>query len=102
MTASVSIVDVAAYILARGEHNGDTGSMFLRFDAQAAHLVQHELLCLRRPTHGSMALVCLQLPYRLHRGKPDLTRRIRPSGNPSALTDAERVLIDRVCALWAA
>ena len=35
--------------------------------------------------------------YRLHRGKLLIRPGELPSGNPSALTDAERALIDRVC-----
>lgn len=98
MTASVSIVDVAAYILARESTIVTLKLHKLAFYAQATHLVRHGSALFSADFHAwIVGPVCPEL-YRLHRGKLLIRPGELPSGNPSALTDAERALIDRVCA----
>ena len=98
MTASVSIVDVAAYILARENTMGTMKLHKLTFYAQAAHLVRHASPLFPEDFHAWVVGPVSSELYRLHRG----TLLIRPgellSGNPSALTDAQRALIDHICA----
>ena len=94
MTTSVSIVDVAAYIR---NHESTMVTMKLHklaFYAQAAHLAQHGPPLFPEDFHAwVVGPVCPQL-YRLHQGK----LLIRSSGDPSALNDTQRILIDDVCA----
>lgn len=98
MTASVSIVDVAAYILARESSMVTMKLHKLAFYAQAAHLVRHASALFSEDFHAWVVGPVSPELYHLHRG----TLLIRPgellSGDPSILTDAERALIDRVCA----
>lgn len=98
MTASVSIVDVAAYILARENTMVTMKLHKLAFYAQATHLVRHASPLFPEDFHAWVVGPVSPELYRLHRGK----LLIRPgellSGDPSILTDAERALIDRVCA----
>lgn len=96
MTAS--IMDVAAYILARESTMVTMKLHKLAFYAQAMHLVHHKLPLFPEDFHAwIVGPVCPQL-YRLHQGNLLIRPGELPSGNPSALTDAERALIDRVCA----
>ena len=98
MTASVSIVDVAAYILARESTMVTMKLHKLAFYAQAEHLVHRASPLFPEDFHAwIVGPVCPQL-YRLHRGKLLIRPGELPSGNPSAITDAQRALIDRVCA----
>lgn len=98
MTTSVSIVDVAAYILARESTMVTLKLHKLAFYAQAAHLVRHASPLFPEDFHAwIVGPVCPEL-YRLHRGKLLIRPGELPSGNPSVPTDAQRALIDRVCA----
>ena len=98
MTASISIMDVAAYILARENTMVTLKLHKLAFYAQAAHLVRHESPLFPEDFHAWVVGPVSPELYRLHRGK----LLIRPgellSGDPSILTNAERALINRVCA----
>lgn len=98
MTASVSIVDVAAYILARENTMVTMKLHKLAFYAQAAHLVRHASPLFPEDFHAWVVGPVSPELYRLHRGKLLIRPGELPSGNPSALTNAERALIDRVCA----
>lgn len=98
MAVSVSIMNVAAYILARESTMVTMKLHKLTFYAQAEHLVRHTSPLFPEDFHAwVVGPVCPQL-YSLHRGE----LLIRPgellSGDPSTLTDAQRALIDRVCA----
>lgn len=96
MTAS--IVDVAAYILARENTMGTMKLHKLAFYAQAAHLVRRASPLFPEDFHAwVVGPVCPQL-YRLHKSELLIRPGELPSGNPSALTDAEQALIDEVCA----
>lgn len=103
MTTSVSIVDVAAYILARESTMVTLKLHKLAFYAQAAHLVRHASPLFPEDFHAWVVGPVNPELYYLHRGK----LLIRPgellSGDPSALTHPtlyrERALIDRVCAV---
>lgn len=97
MTASVSIVDVATYILARESTMVTLKLHKLAFYAQAAHLVRHASPLFPEDFHAWVVGPVSPELYRLHRGKLLIRPGELPSGNPSALTDAERALIDRVC-----
>ena len=102
MTASVSIKDVAAYILARENTMVTMKLHKLAFYAQAAHLAQHASPLFPEDFHAwIVGPVCPQL-YHLHQGKLLIRPGELPYGNPSALTHPtlcrERALIDRVCA----
>lgn len=98
MTASVSIVDVAAYILARENTMVTMKLHKLAFYAQAEHLVRHTSPLFSEDFHAWVVGPVSPELYHLHRGK----LLIRPgellSGDPSILTETERALIDRVCA----
>lgn len=96
MTASIR--DVAAYILARESTMVTMKLHKLAFYAQAAHLVQHKYPLFPEDFHAWIVGPVSPELYRLHRGKLLIRPEELPSGNPSALTDAERALIDRVCA----
>lgn len=98
MAVSVSIVDVAAYILARKNTMVTMKLHKLAFYAQAAHLVRHTSPLFPEDFHAWVVGPVSPELYRLHRGKLLIRPGELPSGNPSALTDAERALIDRVCA----
>lgn len=98
MAVSVSIVDVAAYILARENTMMTLKLHKLAFYAQAAHLVRHASPLFPEDFHAWVVGPVSPKLYRLHRGKLLIRPGELPSGNPSALTDAERALIDRVCA----
>ena len=98
MTASVFIVDVAAYILARESTMVTLKLHKLAFYAQAAHLVRHASPLFPEDFHAWVVGPVSPELYRLHRGKLLIRPGELPSGNPSALTDAQRALIDRVCA----
>ena len=102
MAVSVSIADVAAYILNSPLSN--TSAMVtmklhkLTFYAQAAHLVQHGSSLFPENFHAwVVGPVCPQL-YRLHQGKLLIRSEELPSGDPSALNDTQRILVDNVCA----
>ena len=98
MTASVSIVDVAAYILARESSMVTMKLHRLAFYAQAVHLVCHASPLFPEDFHAWVVGPVSPELYHLHRGKLLIRPGELPSGNPSALTDAQRALIDRVCA----
>lgn len=98
MTTSVSIVDVAAYILDRESTMVTMKLHKLAFYAQAAHLVRHASPLFPEDFHAWIVGPVSPQLYRLHQGKLLIRPGELPSGNPSALTDAERALIDRVCA----
>ena len=98
MAASVSIVDVAAYILARENTMVTMKLHKLAFYAQATHLVRHASPLFPEDFHAWVVVPVSPELYHLHRGKLLIRPGELPSGNPSALTDAERALIDRVCA----
>lgn len=95
---TTSIMDVAAYIHARESTMVTMKLHKLAFYAQAEHLVRHTSPLFPEDFHAwIVGPVCPQL-YRLHQGKLLIRPEELPSGNPSALTDAEQALIDRVCA----
>ena len=98
MTTSVSIVDVAAYILTHESTMVTMKLHKLAFYAQAAHLVRHASPLFPEDFHAWVVGPVSPELYRLHRGKLLIRPGELPSGNPSTLTDAERALIDRVCA----
>lgn len=98
MTASVSIVDVAAYILVRESTMVTLKLHKLAFYAQATHLVRHASPLFPEDFHAWVVGPVSPELYHLHRGKLLIRPGELPSGNPSALTNAERALIDRVCA----
>lgn len=98
MAVSVSIADVAAYILARENTMVTMKLHKLAFYAQAAHLVRHASPLFPEDFHAWVVGPVSPELYRLHRGKLLIRPGELPSGNPSALTDAQRALIDRVCA----
>ena len=98
MAVSVSIVDVAAYILARENTMVTMKLHKLAFYAQATYLVRHASPLFPEDFHAWVVGPVSPELYRLHRGKLLIRPGELPSGNPSALTDAERALIDRVCA----
>ena len=98
MTTSVSIVDVAAYILTRENTMVTLKLHKLAFYAQATHLVRHASPLFPEDFHAWVVGPVSPELYHLHRGKLLIRPGELPSGNPSALTDAERALIDRVCA----
>lgn len=98
MAVSVSIVDVAAYILARENTMVTMKLHKLAFYAQATHLVRHASPLFPEDFHAWVVGPVSPELYRLHRGKLLIRPGELPSGNPSALTNAERALIDRVCA----
>lgn len=98
MTASVSIMDVAAYILARESTMVTMKLHKLAFYAQAEHLVHRASPLFPEDFHAwIVGPVCPQL-YALHNGKLLIRPGELRSGDPSVLTDAQRALIDRVCA----
>ena len=96
MTAS--IVDVAAYILARENTMVTMKLHKLAFYAQAAHLVRHASALFSEDFHAWVVGPVNPELYSLHRGKLLIRSGELPSGNPSTLTDAQRALIDDVCA----
>lgn len=96
MTAS--IVDVAAYILARESTMVTMKLHKLAFYAQAMHLIHHKSPLFPEDFHAWIVGPVSPELYHLHRGKLLIRPGELPSGNPSALTDAQRALIDRVCA----
>lgn len=98
MAVSVSIVDVAAYILARESTMVTLKLHKLAFYAQAAHLVRHASPLFPEDFHAWVVGPMSPKLYHLHRGKLLIRPGELPSGNPSALTDSQRALIDRVCA----
>lgn len=94
---TVSITDVAAYILARENAMVTMKLHKLAFYAQAAHLVQYTPPLFPEDFHAwIVGPVCPQL-YSLHRGKLLIRPGELPSSNPSALTDTQRALINDVC-----
>ena len=96
MTASIR--DVAAYILARESTMVTLKLHKLTFYAQAAHLAQYKSPLFPEDFHAwIVGPVCPQL-YFLHKGKLLIRPGELRSGDPSTLTDAQRALIDRVCA----
>ena len=98
MTASVSIVDVAAYILTRENTMGTMKLHKLAFYAQAAHLVRHASPLFPEDFHAwVVGPVCPQL-YRLHKSELLIRPGELPSGDPSTLTNTQRILVDDVCA----
>lgn len=97
MTASVSIVDVAAYILARESTMVTLKLHKLAFYAQAAHLVRHASPLFPEDFHAWMVSPVSPELYHLHRSKLLIRPGELPSGNPSILTNSERALIDDVC-----
>lgn len=98
MAVSVSIVDVAAYILARENTMVTMKLHKLAFYAQATHLVRHASPPFPEDFHAWVVGPVSPELYHLHQGKLLIRPGELPSGNPSALTDAQRALIDRVCA----
>ena len=98
MAVSVSIADVAAYILTHESTMVTMKLHKLAFYAQAAHLAQHESPLFPEDFHAwVVGPVCPQL-YRLHQGKLLIRSGELPSGDPSALNDTQSILIDDVCA----
>lgn len=98
MTTSASTTDVAAYILTRESTMVTLKLHKLAFYAQAAHLVRHASPLFPEDFHAwIVGPVCPQL-YSLHKGKLLIRPGELPSGDSSILTDAERALIDDVCA----
>ena len=99
---TVSIMDVAAYILARESTMVTMKLHKLAFYAQAAHLIRHASPLFPEDFHAWVVGPVSPELYRLHRGKLLIRPGELPSGNPSALTHPtlcrERALIDRVCA----
>lgn len=96
---TVSITDVATYILARKSTMVTMKLHKLAFYAQAEHLVQHKSPLFSEDFHAwIVGPVCPQL-YDLHRSKLLIRPEELISGNPSVLTDAQRAIIDRVCAV---
>lgn len=94
---TVSIMDVAAYILTRENTMGTMKLHKLAFYAQAAHLVRHASPLFPEDFHAwVVGPVCPEL-YRLHKSELLIRPGELPSGDPSALTDNERALIDDVC-----
>lgn len=75
MTASVSIVDVAAYILARESTMVTLKLHKLAFYAQAAHLVRHASPLFPEDFHAWVVGPVSPELYRLHRGKLDLAQQ---------------------------
>lgn len=98
MAVSVSIVDVAAYILARESTMVTLKLHKLAFYAQAAHLVRHASPLFPEDFHAWVVGPVSPELYHLHRDKLLIRPGELPAGNPSALTDEKRALIDRVCA----
>ena len=97
MTASVSIVNVATYILARESTMVTLKLHKLAFYAQAAHLVRHASPLFPEDFHAWVVGPVSPELYRLHRGKLLIRPGELRSGDPSVLTDTERDLIDDVC-----
>lgn len=97
MTASVSIVDVAAYILTRENTMGTMKLHKLAFYAQAAHLVRHASPLFPEDFHAWIVGPVSPQLYCLHKGELLIRPGELPSGDPSALTDSQRTLIDAVC-----
>lgn len=98
MTTSVSIVDVAAYILTHESTMVTMKLHKLAFYAQVAHLAQHGSPLFPEDFHAwIVGPMCPQL-YCLHQGKLLIRSGELPSGDPSALNDTQRILIDDVCA----
>ena len=95
---AVSITDVAAYILARESTMVTMKLHKLAFYAQAAHLVRHASPLFPEDFHAWIVGPVNPELYRLHQGKLLIRPGELPSGKPSTLTDAQRTLIDRVCA----
>lgn len=94
---TVSIMDVAAYILTRENTMGTMKLHKLAFYAQAAHLVRYASPLFPEDFHAwVVGPVCPQL-YLLHKSELLIRPGELPSGNPSALTDSERTLVDDVC-----
>lgn len=95
---TVSIVDVAAYILARESTMVTMKLHKLAFYAQAMHLVHHKSPLFPEDFHAWVVGPVSPELYHLHRSK----LLIRPgellSGDPSILTNSEQALIDDVCA----
>lgn len=95
---TVSIMNVAAYILARESTMVTMKLHKLAFYAQAVHLVQYKSPLFPEDFHAwIVGPVCPQL-YSLHKGKLLIQPGELRSGDPSALTDTQQALIDRVCA----
>ena len=98
MTTSVSIVDVAAYILTHESTMVTMKLHKLAFYAQAAHLAQHGSPLFPEDFHACIVgPVCPQL-YCLHREELLIRPGELPSSDPSALNDTQRILVDDVCA----
>lgn len=95
MTAS--IMDVAAYILARESSMVTMKLHKLAFYAQAAHLVRHASPLFSENFHAWVVGPVSPELYHLHRSKLLIRPGELPSGNPSILTNSERALIDDVC-----
>ena len=94
---TVSIMDVAAYILARENTMVTMKLHKLAFYAQATHLAQHGSPLFPEDFHAwVVGPVCTQL-YRLHKSELLIRSGELPSGDPSVLTDSERALINDVC-----
>lgn len=98
MTTSVSIVDVAAYILTHESTMVTMELHKLAFYAQAAHLAQHGSPLFPEDFHAwIVGPVCPQL-YCLHRDELLIRPGELPSSDPSTLNDTQRILVDDVCA----
>lgn len=95
MTAS--IMDVAAYILARESSMVTMKLHKLAFYTQAAHLVLHASPLFPEDFHAWVVGPVNPELYHLHRGKLLIRPGELPSGNPSALNPSERALINDVC-----
>lgn len=95
MTAS--IVDVAAYILARESTMGTMKLHKLAFYVQAAHLVQYASALFSEDFHAWVVGPVSPKLYHLHKDELLIRPGELPAGDPSALTDSERTLIDDVC-----
>ena len=92
-----SVVDVAAYILERTDTITTMKLQKLAFYAQVQHLVTTGAPLFPEDFQAWRGGPVVPELYALHRGKFLIRPGELSSGDSSALTDAERALIDRVC-----
>ena len=96
-TTAQSIVDVAAYILERTDTVTTMKLQKLAFYSQAQHLSQYRTPLFPEDFQAWRGGPVAPELYALHRGKFLIRPGELSSGDSSALTDAERRLIDGVC-----
>lgn len=92
-----SVVDVATYILERTDTITTMKLQKLAFYAQVQHLVTTGAPLFPEDFQAWRGGPVVPELYALHRGKFLIRPGELSSGDSSALTDAERGLIDRVC-----